>query len=171
MEEQKIGSRTIMVAMNDTEKSYNALQWALHKLIKSQDRIILLHAQHHSIFPLAVTPDSISYSADASVGFMLSPVTLRNLEDRIKISTEKIRNKAMAACKAKNVTPEMEVRNGDAREVLCNAAKEYNPDMLVIGGNGHGFLKRLCRGSVSDHCVQHLQCPVVVVKPQKKKAH
>jgi len=42
------------------------------------------------------------------------------------------------------LTTEMEVRNGDAREVLCNAAKEYNPDMLVIGGNGHGVLKRYC---------------------------
>jgi len=30
-------------------------------------------------------------------------VALKNLDDRIKISTEKIRNKAMAVCKAKNV--------------------------------------------------------------------
>lgn len=73
---------------------------------------------------------------------MLSPVVLKNLEDIINISTEKLRNKEMAESKAKNLTTEMEVRNGDAREVLCNAAKEYNPDMLVIGGNGHGVLKR-----------------------------
>lgn len=31
---------------------------------------------------------------------------------------------------------------GDAREVICDAVKQYNPDMLVLGSHGYGAIKR-----------------------------
>lgn len=38
----------------------------------------------------------------------------------------------------------MEARIGDAKEVICKAAKKYNPDLLVVGSHGSGVLKRYC---------------------------
>jgi nucleotide-binding universal stress UspA family protein len=35
--------------------------------------------------------------------------------------------------------------------------------MLVVGSRGHGAFAGMVLGSVSQHCVQHLSCPVVVV--------
>jgi len=67
---------------------------------------------------------------------------LTMLENDIKKSTEKILAKATEICKAKNVNPETEARTGDAKEVICKAAKKYNPDMLVVGSHGYGALKR-----------------------------
>jgi len=160
MEQQKRSGRLILVAVDESKESINALRWALDNLFTSQDRIVLIHAQR----------DAVSIFVAGSPGFMMPVDVLKMLENDIKKSTEKILAKAMELCKSKNVTPEIEARTGDAREVICDAAKKYNSDMVVLGSHGYGAFKRVVLGSVSDYCVHHVQCPVVVVKPQQNKA-
>uniref|UniRef100_J3M685 UspA domain-containing protein n=2 Tax=Oryza brachyantha TaxID=4533 RepID=J3M685_ORYBR len=73
--------------------------------------------------------------------------------------------KARNICTAfPNVKVETRVEKGDPREVICGAAEKAGADMLVMGSHGYGFLQRTLLGSVSNHCVQHCKCPVVVVK-------
>jgi nucleotide-binding universal stress UspA family protein len=38
-----------------------------------------------------------------------------------------------------------------------------NADLLVVGSRGHGAFAGMLLGSVSEHCVTHSPCPVVVV--------
>jgi nucleotide-binding universal stress UspA family protein len=53
------------------------------------------------------------------------------------------------------------VVQGHPAEVLIKAAT--GADLLVVGSRGHGTFAGLMLGSVSQHCVQHSPCPVVVV--------
>jgi len=50
---------------------------------------------------------------------------------------------------------------GPPAQVLLSAAK--GAEMLVVGSRGHGAFAGMLLGSVSQHCVQHAPCPVVVV--------
>lgn len=57
------------------------------------------------------------------------------------------------------------------RTVHSSAAKSLidvsrNARMLVVGSRGRGGLVGLLLGSVSDQCVRHAVCPVLVVRPQ-----
>lgn len=54
------------------------------------------------------------------------------------------------------------VINGAAPTVLVDRSK--HADLLVVGSRGHGGFAELLLGSVSDHCVHHAACPVVVVR-------
>jgi nucleotide-binding universal stress UspA family protein len=55
-----------------------------------------------------------------------------------------------------------QVVRGGAAEVLLEASREA--DLLVVGSRGRGAFAELLLGSVSEHCVRHGLCPVVVVR-------
>jgi nucleotide-binding universal stress UspA family protein len=53
------------------------------------------------------------------------------------------------------------VRYGHASEALVDEAKDAT--MLVVGSRGHGGFVGMLIGSISQGCVTHASCPVVVV--------
>jgi nucleotide-binding universal stress UspA family protein len=57
------------------------------------------------------------------------------------------------------------VREGNAAQVLLEAAK--GAEMLVVGSRGHGGFAEALLGSVSQACVHHAPCPVVIVRAAK----
>jgi nucleotide-binding universal stress UspA family protein len=52
------------------------------------------------------------------------------------------------------------VRGHPAQVLLETATGAY---ILVVGSRGHGTFAGMLLGSVSQHCVQHAGCPVLVV--------
>ena len=53
------------------------------------------------------------------------------------------------------------VVQGHPAQVLLEAAR--GAQLLVVGSRGHGTLAGVLLGSVSQHCVHHAPCPVLVV--------
>ena len=54
------------------------------------------------------------------------------------------------------------VIEGNAAPVLTKASQ--GADLLVVGSRGHAEFVGMLLGSVSEHCVVHAHCPVVVVR-------
>jgi nucleotide-binding universal stress UspA family protein len=54
------------------------------------------------------------------------------------------------------------VREGNPAQALLDAAD--GADLLVVGSRGHGGFAEALLGSVSQACVHHAQCPVVIVR-------
>ena len=63
---------------------------------------------------------------------------------------------------APSVSVSIAVHRGRPAEVLVEAS--HGADLLVVGSPGHSALADLVLGSVSEHCVRHADCPVVVVR-------
>ena len=80
-----------------------------------------------------------------------------------------------AVSKAVSPGSDVEVRErvaeGNAAQVLRDAAK--GADLLVVGSRGHGEFVGALLGSVSQQCVHHAPCPVVVIRgdAQARPAH
>jgi nucleotide-binding universal stress UspA family protein len=72
---------------------------------------------------------------------------------------------AEAGDETEGVEIERQVVQGPAAEVLVNAVAP--DDLLVVGSRGHGGFADLLLGSVSQQCVHHARCPVVVVHQPK----
>lgn len=63
-----------------------------------------------------------------------------------------------------------EVLEGDPARKLAEAARDA--DLLVVGSRGHGHLRHAVLGSVSEGCVRHATCPVVVLPvPREESVH
>lgn len=58
------------------------------------------------------------------------------------------------------------VREGTTWEVICDAAKEENIDIIVMASQGRTGLSHALIGSVAEKVARHASCPVLVVRQQ-----
>jgi nucleotide-binding universal stress UspA family protein len=59
-----------------------------------------------------------------------------------------------------------QLREGDAVEEICAAARECDAALLVVGAQGWGPVRRLLFGSVSSGVLHDAPCPVLVVRDE-----
>ena len=61
---------------------------------------------------------------------------------------------------------EVRVKTGRIEEVLSEFAKEFKPDLVICGVRGLSNMKYAFVGSVSTYLVRHMECDVLVVRPE-----
>jgi nucleotide-binding universal stress UspA family protein len=90
--------------------------------------------------------------------------------DDLHHAAEDLLERALADVKdeAAGIEIDRQVVQGAAAEALVSQAAPG--DLLVVGSRGHGGFAGLMLGSVSQQCVHHAPCPVVVVHPPKPNA-
>jgi nucleotide-binding universal stress UspA family protein len=91
----------------------------------------------------------------ASHGMMLPP------EDDFAGAAHATVKDLLAAAGSEGVEIIENVVAGAPAPVLIEASK--GADLLVVGSRGRGAFAGMLLGSVSQHCVSHAECPVLVV--------
>ena len=61
-----------------------------------------------------------------------------------------------------HITAHSRVAQGHPAPVLIEASR--GAELLVLGCRGHGEFAGMLLGSVSEHCVTHAHCPVLIVR-------
>jgi len=56
------------------------------------------------------------------------------------------------------------MREGVARRLILEAAREHGADLIVMGSHGRGGVARLMLGSVAERVVRAAEVPVLVVR-------
>ena len=51
---------------------------------------------------------------------------------------------------------------GEPRRQLQDMIKQIKPDFVIMGKKGVGAFNSVWLGSVSDHMIHHLDCPVMI---------
>ncbi|KAH9329028.1 hypothetical protein KI387_001136 [Taxus chinensis] len=181
--------KPIVVGIDDSEQSSYALQWTLdhllHPFIHADHppfKLVLLHARppatsvlrmagpgnfiplkKKSTFNPGIRPHDV-VAAIAGAAEVLPMVET----DLKKIGTRAL-DQGKNLCLSRSVQDiEVEMVEGDARNVLCHAVERHGAEMLVVGSHGYGAIKRAVLGSVSDYCAHHAKCTVMIVKKPKQ---
>ncbi|GAA0171576.1 hypothetical protein LIER_41184 [Lithospermum erythrorhizon] len=155
--------RKIGIAVDLSDESAFAVKWAVHQYLRPGDAVILVH----------VRPTSVLYGADwGSVD--LSIVDPENKESQQKLeddfdtfTTSKTSDLSQPLVEAQIPFKIHIVKDHDMKERLCLEVERLGLSTLIMGSRGFGATKHGADGrlgSVSDYCVRHCVCPVVVVR-------
>ena len=135
----------IVVGVDGSEASDAALGWALEQARRTGDEVQVVHVWHYP-----------------EIGELLTANPFELQHDELQAEAEEQLRRAIGRVGAPpDVRIDPVLAMGRAAEVLLRAAGEA--DLLVVGSRGRGGVTGLLLGSVSQHCVQHAPCPVVVV--------
>ncbi|XP_043711104.1 universal stress protein PHOS34-like [Telopea speciosissima] len=152
----------IVVGIDDSEHSFYALNWAIDHFCapfasNPPYNLVVVHAK----------PSPISVVGLAGPG---AADVLPFVETDLKTIATRVIEKAKKICISKSVNDLLvEMVEGDARNVLCEAVEKHHASILVVGSHGYGAIKRAVLGSVSDYCAHHAHCSVMIVKKPKIK--
>jgi nucleotide-binding universal stress UspA family protein len=143
------GGPRIVAGVDGSESSASALRWAIRQAGLTGATVDAVIAWHY--------PDL------ASSGYGMAAVAIESADD-FRESAEKIAADAISSTldPASYVPVSARVTQGHAAQVLLDASA--GASLLVVGSRGHGGFAEALLGSVSQHCVQHALCPVVVVR-------
>lgn len=140
----------IVVGVDGSASSITAMRWAMRQAELTGTSVDAVIAWHYPV---------------AAAGYGWAPVGMEQTYDFQEVA-EKLLADAIsnAVDPASEVSVRSHVIEGIPARVLLDAAA--GAELVVVGSRGHGGLAEALLGSVSQHCVQHATCPVVVIRNQ-----
>ena len=138
----------IVVGVDGSAPSKAALGWAIRQATFTGAAVEAVIAWHHPGnygYPVTV-PDDADYSELAA-----------------KVVGDAIAEVAGPAGPAE-IRPKV-VEGNPAGALLAASA---GAELLVLGSRGHGGFVEALLGSVSQHCVHHAKCPVVIIRDSNR---
>jgi nucleotide-binding universal stress UspA family protein len=148
LHQDEAGAPRIVVGVDGSPSAQEALRWAARQAGLTGATVEAVIAWH---FPLLVG------------GYAWPPVGVLETTDFAKLAGQVLSDAVGRALRPAVPVPVTEVvRQGDAAQVLLDAAA--GAELLVVGSRGHGGFAEALLGSVSQHCVHHATCPVVVIR-------
>jgi nucleotide-binding universal stress UspA family protein len=153
----------VVVGVDGSDGAKEALRWALAEARLRTAPLRIVHAWTYAYMGAATGGYGYMGGFDSS-----SAIGLENND--LQRAAEELVDRLIGEIvgDVKDVEIERRVIDGSAAEVLVGAVAAS--DLLVVGSRGHGGFAGLLLGSVSQQCVHHAPCPVVVVHPAPTSA-
>jgi nucleotide-binding universal stress UspA family protein len=146
----------ILVAIDDSESSRTIFARALILAKVDRSELMLVNV-------LTLLDDF--YPGDTFIGIPESAMRVytERLENREQAGIEKLRSLA-AESTAAGVTTEFTQKIGDPGKMICEVAKDWNANLIVLGRRGLSGLSELLLGSTSNYVLHHAPCDVLTIQ-------
>ncbi|MFI1200828.1 universal stress protein (plasmid) [Streptomyces sp. BHT-5-2] len=148
MSGEPTGAGRIVVGVDGSDSSKEALRWAVHQAELTDSTVHVVTAWEYPPLYGSIgwidAPQELAADAKGSAG--------RALDHAVEETVPAERRDRIHRCLA----------YGTPTAVLLDQAR--GADLLVVGSHGHGGFTGALLGSVGQHCTQHAPCPVVVVR-------
>lgn len=140
-------SPRIVVGVDGSEPSKRALRWALRQAQLTGASVEAIHAWDVPLY--------------AGVAPVID--TVGEGEALVKAGEQILAESIAEVAGEQPAVPiRTRVLQGNPAAALLRAAKDA--ELLVVGSRGHGGFVGALLGSVSQYCVHHATCPVVVIR-------
>jgi nucleotide-binding universal stress UspA family protein len=96
-----------------------------------------------------------SVEAAAEIGRQVEQAQIDSAQEYLEDIAERL--------KQQGVSVQTEIGEGSAHEHIIDYAKKHSADLIVMSTHGHGGLKRMLIGSVTDRVIRMGEVPVLVI--------
>jgi nucleotide-binding universal stress UspA family protein len=152
--------KKILIAIGDSSESNQVLASGLTLAEKLSGKILLLHVINPStptgfyplvggVFPI-VNDIAIEQYAKEWKEYEQSGI------DRLQTYAEQ--------AKEREIEVEISQNFGDAGRIICELAKNWSADAIVMGRNQKSMLSEIFLGSTSSYVLHHAPCSVMIVQ-------
>jgi nucleotide-binding universal stress UspA family protein len=154
----------ILLAIGDSSDSAQILESGLTLAEKLDAEILILHV----LDPLV--PHGLSAVENPLVGGVLPIIDDQIIKQYAQAWNEYERKwidrlqTYAAQAKARGVKAETLQNYGDSGPLICEAAKNWAADSILMGRNQKSRLNEILLGSTSNYVVHHAPCSVIVIQ-------
>ena len=148
------GAPRIVVGVDGSPSSRTALRWAVRQANLTNGTVDAVMAweipivlQSYAMAPIYVGPDDC-------------------FDENARKTIEAVISEEVGPADSRRVRSL--VINGHPARVLLDIAA--GADLLVVGSRGHGEFAEALLGSVSQNCVHHASCPVLIMRGERGRA-
>ncbi len=144
----------VILAIDDSIHSWEAVEAVAAGLWPSDTIVQVLSAVE------VLVPASPEMWSDAAAVF-------EHAQQEMIQNAELITTRAANFLSVRGLTAKAIVREGSARQVIVEQAKDWNADLIVVGSHVDAGLKRWLLGSVAEYVVSHAPCSVEVIRKRE----
>ncbi|MFE4106864.1 universal stress protein, partial [Almyronema epifaneia] len=153
----------ILVAVDNSEHSQSVVDEAitLARAVGGQ-----LHF-FHVLLPLEGGYPNPLYIANDGMHSMLTTESFRSYVDQWQVAKaqgENLLSRYSQAAKAEGLTVICSQAVGDPSRAICNTARQWRADLIMMGRRGRSGLSEWLLGSVSNYVMHHADCSVLTVQ-------
>lgn len=152
--------RNLIAAIDTSELSQVVFEKALSLAQKTGANLMLLHVLSDDE---AGYPQFPTYSYYPMLDRPMAEAYRHNLEAYEKAGLEMLRSRTAEATK-QGVRTEFSQLSGPPGDMICELAKTWDADLIIVGNRGLRGLKELLLGSVSNYVIHHAPCSVLIVR-------
>jgi nucleotide-binding universal stress UspA family protein len=154
----------ILITIGDAPESVNVVNAGLSLAEKFKARVLLLHVLN----PLA--SNGLGTADSPLVGGILpiiNDTSIRQyIEEWKKYEAQGTERLQSVLRDAQELGLEAEILQsfGDAGPMICDAAKNWSAEAIVMGRNQRSALNEFLLGSTSNYVLHHASCSVLVIR-------
>lgn len=158
----------IVVGVDGSSAAFDALKWAYRQAVLTGEQLHLIttyevESSHNPYAPsYAHAPDSrtAAHLSEAESEWRSQRQTIA--QQRAERMLQEVLDGVRAVVDGTPEVAQEAIAGGRPAEILIE--RSHHSSLLVVGSRGRGGFRGLLLGSVSQQCVHHAGCPVVVVR-------
>ncbi len=140
-------SAKILIPVNDSDSAKRAVDAVLRFRDKFTLPVTLLHV---------IATDKLAYR-------MIPDFQVEMVRERAQVAGQLLLDKIAEQFSVAGVEAVARIELGSPREAICRVANEEEFDLVIIGRHGMGEIRDVLFGSVANHVMHKVTCPVLLI--------
>lgn len=164
-----MGFQKILIAIDNSQLTSSVFEQGLGLALFERGSLMLLHCLSNDLIGEPMVPVTVELG--------LYPEIIDSSYDTWHSRYQKQRSQGQAIlshyCEIatnQGVPTEFDLQIGSASLCLCQTAKNWGADLIILGRRGRTGLAEALLGSVSNYVLHHAPCSVLVVQAEQGTA-